>query len=265
MLKKLLMLLIPLILVLGFPFSTTNAETNNKNDKEFKTIFKAKEITDSDKLLESAAEENHVNLNLAEYSDSVLELKQYAHIEPDNKLKNTNNSELKEIKGTAQLLEIKENESSDREELYAVSFIANVEEDEDGSFQITDSNNRSKWDDSGSVKAISTSYFTVKNDSSGVHHAKLTSANGNWSVQQTGVNLSNRSVVYGTVGLSSFGNAFGQKDTIDPSGNSWTVTTPSSWVHAETGTSESSIGTIASVKLSGRTSSTLQLINQWGS
>lgn len=146
-----------------------------------------------------------------------------------------------------------------------MNFIANIEEDKDGNFQIMNSNNRSKWDNSGSVKATSTSYFSVKNDSSGVHHAKLTNANGNWSIQQSGVFLSDRSVVYGTTGISSFGNAFGQKNTIYPSEFSWSVTAPSSWVHAETGTGNSIIGTTANVKLTGRTTSTLQLINQWGS
>lgn len=269
MFKKFSMLAIPFLLILGLTFSTVNAETNNQNDNEFKTIFKTKEITDPDELLDKAIEGNHINLNLAEHSDTALKLKQYALIEPDNKVKNSSEleeSKSEEMKSVTQLLEIRENEGGDKEELYSITSFANVEEDENGELQImANSNNRDKWDDTGSVKATSTSHFSVKNDSSGVHHAKLTSAAGNWSVQQSGVDLSNRSVLYGSVGLSSFGNAFGQKSTIYPSGNSWSVTAPSSWVHAETGTSNSIIGTTATVKLSGRTSSTLQLINQWGS
>lgn len=257
MLKK-VSLAFAILFCIMFVGSKAFAESGDQNDGA-KIIFKAKEITDVEELNQKMIKGEHENIKLGKFADAVLDKKQIVELSSDNVLGgSSSNVEVEEVSPVIQLLEIKEDEDGSREETYSLNYIIDVEETEDGHFNLSNSNSRTRTDPSGSVRATSTAYFVVKNDSSGVPHARFSRGNGKWTILQTGVFLSNRVVNYGTTGNSKFGSTIGQTRSHKPSGNSWSVTAPSNWNPA-TG----HVGVTSLVSLTGRTSYRLSLINEW--
>ncbi len=230
-------------------------------DGKEEILFKSKEITDNEELTKMFLNNEHQNIELGEFADSALQKNQTITLIPENN-QELSREGLKEetiqIAPLVQLLEVRNDQDGLREEIYALSYFVDVEDDGDGFYTLSNkSRGDYKYDPSLSVRASSTIYIATKNDSSGVQHARLIRANGSWRVEQTGVNLSSRQVTYMTIGNSRFGSTKGQSRVKNLSSNSWSVTAPT-WTHA-TG----HVGASTSVKLSGRTSSTLRFCNLW--
>lgn len=239
----------------------------SEEGKKGEILFKGEEITDNEELTSMFFNDEHKNIELGEFADFVLQQKQSVTLTPDSELgvsaKNIKGEieetgETMEISPVVQLLEIRNDENGLREEIYSLSYLVDIEDNGDGGYTLSNkSRGDYRYDPSLSVRASSTIYVATKNDSSGVQHARLLRANGNWKVEQTGIILSSREVVYGTIGPSRFGSTTGQKRTIKPSGNTWSVTAPT-WTH-----SYGHVGSTSVVNISGRTSHKLYLCNVW--
>lgn len=113
----------------------------------------------------------------------------------------------------------------------------------------------SKTDSSISVRAYSTVHYSVKSIK-GPDGIKETSASGGWKILDSSASLSGRTVLLGTSGLST-ANGFGtvQKVTHDPSGNTWSYDTPSSWVYVLKGNDYETVGATTTVTIHGHGSS----------
>lgn len=231
-----------------------------EENKEENVIFKAKEITDPEVISSKILKGENENVHLGEFYESVSDKKQVVEVISEDKTRSKLNTiETEEISPFVQLLEITEDSNGDREEIYALSYLVDIEEDNNGIVTLSNSNTRTGTDPGGNVRARSTAYFQTKKDSSGVTHARFTKGNGGWTVLQSGVGLGKRTVIYGTVGLSRFGSTSGQRVTRNITSSTWSVTAPTSWVHAYNG----NIGVNSTAKLTGRSSHTVTLNNQW--
>lgn len=130
---------------------------------------------------------------------------------------------VKEYK-TAEIL----SKSNDSTEIMITTFHdISVEEDGNMIKPSIDDQVDDKFDSSYSVQAFSrifVSLATIDN----MPHAKLTRVTGGWNHLDYTVSLSNRKVIYGSIGAPA---TTLQRVITYPSGNSFSYNAPSSWVH----------------------------------
>ncbi|MCM3089156.1 hypothetical protein M3557_14650 [Bhargavaea ginsengi] len=156
---------------------------------------------------------------------------------------------------TAQILSETVTDKGEVEQLIAVTVFNDVSLEEAGIGIFADKGD-DKWDSSYGVRAYSRIYYT-SSEKNTIKYARLNKVTGGWSISDTSIALSSRTVRYGSSGWSS-GNQTAVKY---PTGNTYSYTTPSSWTStALTGTY--AVGTTSEVKLTRRGSSwTLKFVN----
>lgn len=247
--KKLTVLMLSAFMIFSSS-STVFAETMsvNKAAQEV-TILKNEEIKDLRELYQRALSDstNQKKINkVAKIADNKVGIEQ----------------SLDSI-STTQLLEVKENKKNKEiTEIYATTTIVNVLTSEDpltGNMEIfssgSGSNNADKWDNSSSVKAYSTVYWT-KSDINGYEHVTITEIQGGWNRSDTSVSMSGRTLKVGQNGSytpsgSSHHYINDQISTTYPGSDTYAWYTPSSWKPVRTANAVigSIVGTTSTVSL----------------
>lgn len=205
--------------------NSASAEANS--DEHQQIVFQAKEIKDEKELYKRAVK-------------GIQEVKLTNEELPKYELKNKNTKEDVKLSHytTSQLLKV-ENDGDTEVQEFAVTTFAVTEEETaslNSRFSVASLNNdylfvadsgskrEEKWDDSISVKAVITIYYSriTKN---GVDYAKVTKASGGWTISDSSVSLSNRKVSIGSSGWPVNSQSIEKK----PTENSWNYSTPFTW------------------------------------
>ncbi|MED3645609.1 hypothetical protein P4475_02005 [Halalkalibacterium halodurans] len=222
-----------------------------------KVIYEAEEITDINELYERArngiSDEPIKNQNLPnwELTEKETEIRMNKHM-----------SEIEEY-ATNQLLSVKKVGDVEVKE-YAATVFADIDlkehsfEENDSFVSILGSTNRSKWDDSVSVRAYSTIYFT-ESTYRGMDYVRLDKVTGGWQRSDTSVSLSNRKVVLGCSGTP----VGSQTTTRNPTTNSFSYTTPSTWKRVTAVQSIVGVNTTVTLKRGTSSQWTLKLTNNY--
>lgn len=187
------------------------------NEKEKKTIYKAEEIKDFDKLLERA-QKGKGDLSPFE-------------IKSESKFINKETKEAKKVETykTIQLLEVI-TDGQETEEKYAATVIDIV--NIDVSPMGTGSENDYTWDgDTFNVKAYSTIYYSYLYDDAGNKYYKMTRGTGGWEIHDPSVSISGRNVYLAQMGVNRNGGLFATYDMPIqyPSLNSFSYNTGTNW------------------------------------
>ncbi len=232
-------LIFVMLFLLSIPVSAEEKETVKKE----KVIYQAKEITNEKELYERAL------IGIKEVPINNLDL-------PEQEMINNQTKEHVNLSQhvTSQLLSTKSINDSVVQEFAITTFVTpEASTNSEPVFSTFASKSEDLWDSSQGVKAYSTIYYT-RTTKSGVGYAKVTKATGGWTVSDKSISLSNRVVKIGTSGWP----AGTQSITKNPSGNSWSYTTPTSWKYIST-EGENAIGATSTVTLKRGTRSTWTL------
>ena len=233
-----------------FSLSFINPVSANEVKKDQEIVFQAEEINDQDELYERAIK-------------GIQEVKLTDRELPKYELKNNNTKENVNLLQytTSQLLKSEKKGDTEIQEFAVTTFTVTEEEVTNNDHLTTadsGSKDETKWDESLSVRASITIHYTrtIKNN---VNYAKVTSASGSWTINDSSVSLSNRKVIIGTSGWP----VNTQSVIKTPTGNSWNYTAPSTWEYVSLDAGHN-VGADSTVTLKRGTSSswTLTLSNK---
>ncbi|UTR07485.1 hypothetical protein MM326_05505 [Alkalihalobacillus sp. LMS6] len=259
MIKKLLTL-VP-ILVLCFA-------TNAYADEPY---FKGKEVTDLEYLEKLANDEEHIDLSFSTNSKKILSASSTASFTTYNQYGlSVQSAQEKQIPSVIQLLEINNHPNGTVTESFAITSFATLIIHDDGEVEIL-SNDRSEsqTDSTGSVRASSTIYIDTITDTDNISYARLTSANGEATILQTGVFVDSQNITAQTTGScrDCTGGFTTQSDSFNTTSFSWNVpsSTTSNWLRvanlAPVGDAIVGVGQV--VNMSGRVDGQLNFVNNW--
>lgn len=188
------------------------------SDAPIRVLSEEVEIKDIDELFERAKE------NVNDLDANVIEDKLDASLTKEG---GGASETAVDLISTSQLLKVSEKNDGTRLEEFAVTaFTADV-----GQQMASGSSSRSAslWDESYSVRAYATYYFTrhVKGDYT---YHDITRATGGWERADTSVTISQKKVIYGASGQRLKDSGYVQQSqTMYPSGNTFAYNAPSSW------------------------------------
>jgi hypothetical protein len=225
------------LLVSMFAFNTPSyAQTQSKVN----VIYEAKEIKDVNKLLARAKKGVTDDTSLEKQNNEIVNLK---GSKATKSLKTYN---------TSQLIKKVEKENGEIVETYAYTTITPLTSED---FAATADGNKydSKYGESYGVQAYSTFYYETQ-DVNGNVHIDLTSANGGWNIDDSGLSISDQRVNVGQTGPSRLGSGYSNDPiTIYPSSTSWSYSGYRNWVPIDTTSGDSyySVGTTSWVDISG--------------
>lgn len=260
------------LFIIGVPKQESKNQTAEipKQTKNQKQTFKEKSLQDSYKDALSGISDKEIRgvNELGESTKKSLENPKKSNIEIINtssdEITRENNEQepIIEEYQTEQILTTYTNEEKDTttEEIVVTKFVditISEENDSENSseysvIKIADKGD-DKWDSSQGVKGYSRFYYTKSTASGGDERAKLTKVTGGWTVDDSSIKLSGRTVTFGCSGWPA-GN---QSTTKKPTGNSFSYTPSSSWKAASID-AEGAIGVTTKVTLK-RNSSTWSL------
>lgn len=203
-----------------------------------KVTYQQNEITDIDELYSKAIEDSNKTATEELNISATL-----SKVEPVNKnLSLMNNSDENDTKkvdtiSTTQLLKKVEYSNNKTEEFYATTVFTNnidpvlgVTPSSTGGITPFASSEDVEYDDSYSVKAYSTYYYTKLTYGDYSYH-DITSVKGGWTKLDSSVTLSRREVIYGATGPAYHDNRFiTQRQISYPGSNTFSYTAPSSWI-----------------------------------
>jgi hypothetical protein len=259
--KKLFMIF-PLVFALLLTVGFTNASAEQPSKKSLKTVVlsQKKEDTNIDSLFYKATH-GISDIPLSKLPTATLNIQNITNktspFSANSDLLATQDNLTSKIDTTAQVLKTTQNGDTTTQDIAVTSFVT-IQPMASGS------TSGSKWDPSYSVKTYSTFHYSTMSVS-GIDSIKETSVNGGWTISDSSVSLSGRSVHYGCSGIaSSTGFGVDQYSTKYPSGNSFSYNTPSTWKYIDKGADFMALGVNTYVTLKrGSSTWSLTFINSY--
>lgn len=207
--KKIISLLVISIIFLAGFNSVSLAQSNEKT----------KSVINREKSIEESYEDA-IN-GVSDFQEKPMELSSISV----NSKTNGSPSSVKKYSTTQILSETVEKGSIEQEIAVTVfNDVALKQQSNKSIISTLDDKGRSDWDSTLGVRAHSRIYYTISKKDN-VRYAKLNKITGGWKIDDSSIKLSKRTVRYGSSGWPSGT----QKATKNPSGNSYTYNTPSSW------------------------------------